>query len=646
MDPIEEIKARLDIVDIVTESGVQLRRSGRNYTGFCPFHNNTRTPAFVVWPETGTWRCFGECNDGGDIFKYVMKKEGLDFREALQELAKRAGVELRPQTPEQQARYEEYDRLRELLEEAVTFYRHNLYHTPAGLQALEYLHGRGLNDETIEAFGLGYAPKSWDALTRHFQAKGYSEQDLLEAGMVSQRDSGGVYDRFRHRVTVPIRDERGRMAGFGARMLDPEDKPKYLNSPQTGLFDKGRILFGLDKARQTIRSLDQVVIVEGYMGVLAPHQHGYTNVVATMGTALTERHLRLLKRYTRRIVLAMDSDAAGMKATLRGLEVARKTLDRESEVHFDARGLLRHEGRLQADIRVTTLPPGMDPDDVINRDPQEWPRLIEAAQPIVVHVMETLARDRDLDDPKVKTEIAARVLPLIEDVASPIERETYRQRLARLLQVDERALLGSGTPRRPRPRRRSRRAEPAPGRESAKIAVSVASPVSKREVHILGVLIRNPELIYHIDRGLKEHALEPLTSRDFQNLIHQEIFRLVKQSLQQEESEPLDFVLNTLPDEMVPTADRILAQTANTDPENPHVLEDVLRILVVDRLQAVNQQLNHLRYVQEDLQAQGDLKGGEYQSTIAQYAELLGRLHRALNAYTTRNAAAAQATRQ
>ena len=634
MDPIDEIKARLDIVDIVTESGVQLRRSGKNYTGFCPFHANTRTPAFVVWPETGTWRCFGECNDGGDIFKYVMKKEGLDFREALQEMAKRAGVELRPQTPEQQARYEEYDRLRDLLEEAVTFYHHNLYHTPAGKQALEYLYGRGLSDETIETFGLGYAPQSWNALTRHFQAKNYSEQDLIEAGMVSQRDSGGVYDRFRHRVTVSIRDERGRMAGFGARMLNPDDMPKYLNSPQTDLFDKGRLLFGLDKARQAIRSLDQVVIVEGYMGVLAPHQHGYKNVVATMGTALTERHLRLLKRYTRRIVLAMDSDAAGMKATLRGLQVARQTLDREDEIRFDARGLLRHEGRLQADIRVTTLPPGMDPDDVINRDPQEWAHLIEAAKPIVVHVMETLARDRNLDDPKVKTEIANQVLPLIADIPSAIERDTYRQQLARLLRVDERALLGSATPPRPRSRRRPRRAKIPPPREDAKISAVGPSPTSKREIHILGVLIRNPELIYRIDRGLKEHDLEPLNANDFQNVIHQEVFRLLKQSLQQENSEPRDFLLNTLPDEMVNTVDKILEQTTNTDPEDTHVREDLLLMVVILRRQATNQQLNYLRYLQEE----GDLKGGEYRSTMAGYAKRLARLHKAQNTYTTRNA--------
>jgi len=637
MDPIDEIKARLDIVDIVSEN-VQLRRSGKNYTGFCPFHANTRTPAFVVWPETGTWRCFGECNDGGDIFKYVMKKEGWDFPDALRELAQRAGVELKPQTPEQQAQYEEYDRLRELLEEAVTFYQHNLHHTPAGHKALEYLNGRGLSGQTIEAFGMGYAPKSWDAVTQHFVSKGYSEQELIESGMVSQRDAGGIYDRFRHRVMVPIRDERGRMVGFGARILDPEDMPKYLNSPQTELFDKSRILFGLDKARQAIRSQDQVVIVEGYMGVLAPHQHGYSNVVATMGTALTENHLRLLKRYSRRIVLAMDSDTAGMKATLRGLEVARQTLDRESDVRFDARGLMSHEARLQADIRVTTLPEGMDPDDVIMRDPTEWEHLIDEAKPVVVHVMETLARERDLDDPKIKTEIASQVLPLIEDVPSSIERDTYRQQLARLLKVDERSLLESASMRKPRRR-------PYPRSTSPKIPELVAqeqkarSAVHRRESYILGVLIRHPELIYRIDRSLKEQGLETLKTQDFQQASYQEIFRLINQSLQQGESEPLNFVLNLLPDEMMSTADHLLEQTEDVDPENDRVLEDILRTLVLSRLKVVNQQLDYLRYVQEDLQAQGDLKASEYQSTMNQYAELLGRLHKALNTYSNRSMA-------
>jgi len=337
-------------------------------------------------------------------------------------------------------------------------------------------------------------------------------------------------------------------------------------------------------------------------------------------------------------VLAMDSDAAGMKATLRGLEVARQTLDREAEVHFDARGLMRNEARLQADIRVTTLPPGMDPDNVINRDPAEWQQLIEAAKPIVIHVMETLARDRDLDDPKVKTEIASQVLPLIEDVPSPIERDAYRQQLARLLKVDERTLVGTVGPRKVRSRRYQRPVA-TQKLEPAAPAQRLPSVDYRRETHILGVLIRHPELIYHIDRGLKAHGLEPLSSQDFQHTSYQEIFRLVTLSLQQGESEPLNFVLNILPEEMMSTADQILALTENVNLESERVLEDILRTLVLSRLGVVNQRLDYLRYAQEDLQAQGDLKASEYQSTMIQYAELLNRLHTAQNTYTNRSLA-------
>ena len=633
MSEIDEIKARIDIVELVSES-VELRRSGRNYTGFCPFHANTRTPAFVVWPDTGTWRCFGECNEGGDIFKFVMKKEGWDFPESLRVLAEKAGVDLSPPTPEQQEQAEENEHLRALLEDAVTFYRHQLFNTPQGAKALEYLHNRALTDETIETFGLGFAPESWDAAGVHFMSKGYSELDLIEAGLASRRDSGGVYDRFRNRVLLSIRDERGRMAGFGARTLDPEGQPKYLNSPQTDVFDKGRILFGMDRARREIRALDQVVIVEGYMGVLAPHQHGFKNVVATMGTALTEHHLRLIKRFTRRIILAMDSDAAGMKATLRGLEVARQTLDREGEVLFDARGLLRQEARLQADIRVTTLPKGMDPDDVINRDPAEWERLIHNAQPVVIHVMETLAAGLDIADPKVKTEIVSQVMPLIEDLPNAIERDTYRQRLARLLRVDERSLLAPS--RRSRQPQRRYSPEPptvvaTPGRKPFQ---DVVTATNKREAYILGVLIRNPDLVYHIDRHLQEDGLPRISIQDFQNTDHQVLLEILIKSLHQNEIEPLDHVLNHLSDTMMNPADAILKQTQDVDPNGNDILEDVLRTLLMLRERQISQQLDHLRFLQESAQEAGDLKASEYQDTMLKYATLRGRLHKARNRYT------------
>jgi len=261
MSVIDEIKSKVDIVDLASEAGVKLRHAGRNYTGFCPFHENKHTPSFVIWPDSGTWRCFGQCNEGGDIFKFVMKRENLDFKEALDKLAARAGVQVPTftrQTPEQK---EAHDRLHILLEDAIIFYRSHLM---ANKGLLTYLRQkRGLTDVSMETFGLGYAPNAWDSALTHFIQRGYSEQDLAEAGLISPRDSGGFYDRFRNRLMIPIRDENGRMAGFGARIVDPNDVPKFLNSPETPIFVKGHLLYGLDRARKPIRTVDQAVIVEG-----------------------------------------------------------------------------------------------------------------------------------------------------------------------------------------------------------------------------------------------------------------------------------------------------------------------------------------------------------------------------------------------
>ncbi len=253
MSVIDEIKTRIDIVDMVSET-VQLRRAGKNYTGFCPFHPNQRTPAFVVFPETGTWRCFGQCNEGGDVFRFVMKKENWDFSEALHFLAERAGVQLKPLSDEQQITAEEHDLLRNILEEAVIFFHNNLMNSSSGKAARNYImEKRGLRQETLESFGLGFAPHSWNATLSYLLSKGYSIEDIRDAGMVSERESASTqkdpnqaeaehfYDRFRNRIMIPIRDMRGRMAGFGARILDPDDIPKFLNSPQTSIFDKSHL---------------------------------------------------------------------------------------------------------------------------------------------------------------------------------------------------------------------------------------------------------------------------------------------------------------------------------------------------------------------------------------------------------------------
>ncbi len=432
MSVIDDIKSRIDLVELISET-VKLRRSGSTYTGLCPFHAHTHnTPSFAVWPDSGYWKCFGQCNEGGDLFKFVMKRDGVDFSEALRTLALRAGVELKPRTPQERAEDDSLDRLRQLLETAVTYYNHLLQHAPQAQAARDHLAGRGLTAKAVELFQLGYALESWDAGLKYLTSKGYSAQDLLAAGLIVEREAEGgetvrTFDRFRDRLMIPVRDERGRMTGFQARALKPEGPgvgPKFMNSPQTALFDKGRTLFALNLARQAIREQQQAIIVEGNLDAVAAHQAGFANVVSSQGTALTEHQLRLLKKFTKRIILALDADAAGDAATLRGLTVARETLDREADISFDPRGLVQTEGRLGTDIRVMTLPPGLDPDDVIRRDPAEWRRYVEAAESVAAYVIRVLTAGRDLDDPKVKTDVAAAVLPLIDDISQPIEPKT------------------------------------------------------------------------------------------------------------------------------------------------------------------------------------------------------------------------------
>jgi DNA primase len=629
MATVDDVKARIDIVDLVSET-VKLRRSGKSYSGFCPFHPNSRTPAFVVFPESGTWRCFGQCNEGGDVFRYVMKKEGWDFPQALQYLAQRAGIELEPLTPARKAEDEVNDRLRSLLDEAVTFYQHHLLQTPAGAEALDFLHRRGLQHATIETFGLGYAPPGWEVALQHFQSKGYTQEDLMKSGLVTERQGGsGVYDRFRNRVMFPIRDMTGRMTGFGARILDPTDIPKFLNSPQTELFDKGRLLYGLDLARKPIRAQDQVVIVEGYLDVIVLHQAGFTNTVSPMGTALTEDQLRTLKRFTRRIVLALDADTAGEKATLRGLELARQAMDREDEIVFDARGLLRHEARLQADLRVTTIPEGMDPDEVVLRDPQEWAKILEDAQPIVVHVMETLASGRDLDDAKVKGEIAAQVLPLIEDVPDSVEREAYRQRLARLLRVDERSLLGA-RPAAVRPKKRSQRqtvtARPAIG---AQLTAGPGHRARELEAHALRLLWRQPDALYLLDRSLQQAGLNPSNSSDFDQFEHQLIARLIQQALAQDSQEWHQYIQENVPETLHSFIEKLKSPMSLGEPNSEQLIEDLVRTMIALRLLRVSESIDQMRFMQEDLQEQGEQNLTPYHQIMVQYTQTLARLERA-----------------
>ncbi len=618
MDPVEEIKNRLDIVDIVSET-VDLRKTGKNYIGFCPFHDNKRTPAFVVFPETGTWRCFG-CNEGGDIFTFVMKREGWDFRQALEHLAERAGVTLEPRRPEDAAQREAHQRLYDLMEEAVVFYRHHL-RTPAGKQALDYLHKRGLTDETIEAFGLGYAPNAWEAARAYFTNKGYTDDDLLAVGLLTRRDNGRIYDRFRHRVMFPIRDARGRAVGFGARTLDPDGVPKYLNSPQTEIFDKSRLLYGLDKAAKAIRERDQVVIVEGYMDVIGLYQAGFPNAVSPMGVALNEGQLRTLKRYTRHMVLALDPDPAGIRATLRSMDVARDALKEADGFRFDPHGLLRQENRLKADLRVALLPEGKDPDEIALADPAAWERILASAQPIILFIMHTLAAEMDLDDPKAKADLAEQILPLIYEVANPIEQKTYLQKLSALLRVDEDTLLAWKPPA-----RRRRRPVRTPARQ-AQPRSSQPKPASPRQrgvtplierlaLRALGLLLRDPHLRFRIDRALRFYELPPLQADDFPTAAQQAIFKALEASVEQEQREPEDDVQARLPLPLQEEADRCLAETAEIAQQPDHWAEELFRTVVRLRLERLKQDLAQLQFLIAEAERQKDPQLHLYQRRL------------------------------
>lgn len=461
MGTIEDVRDRLDIVDVVGQH-VQLKKAGRTFKGLCPFHSE-KTPSFVVFPDSGNWRCFGACATGGDAFDFIMRIEGLDFKGALERLAQRVGVDLEPATPERTAELERRDRLRDAVAQAAAFYHRQLAEgAPDAQPARDYLERRALG-EAIDAFRLGWAPGGWQALADHLRPRGFTDDELVAAGLVRAREGGGVYDAFRERLCIPIANTRGDVVGFGARTLDPEGVPKYLNTPQTELFDKGRTLFGLDRARDAIRTAGEVVVVEGYTDVIRAHLAGFRNVVASLGTALTDHHVVLLKRYARRVVLALDADAAGEAATLRGLEVAKDAATGDAVPVPTGRGVVRFEHRLEVELRVATLPAGEDPDDVIRRDPAAWRALIAGAVPVMEHLFRVLTADLDLDDPGGKMLAVDRLMPVIAGFNDGVARAAWVARLADLVRMDERTLAGRlARAGRDDARRRARHAAAAP----------------------------------------------------------------------------------------------------------------------------------------------------------------------------------------
>ena len=429
-----EVKAKLSIVDVVGES-VQLRKAGTTLKGLCPFHGE-KTPSFVVTPARESWHCFG-CGEGGDIFSFVMRREGLTFPEALKRLAAKAGIQIDERTTRDDARKA---RLREVLEQAIAFYHVVLTQSKAGSPALEYLHGRGFTDETIDKFQLGWAPEGWDQMIKMLQSRrNVDVADLAEVGLTSSRpNSRGAYDKFRSRVIFPIRDASGAAVGIGGRILPgtkaaaDSNAPKYLNSPATVLFDKSRTLYLIERARGEMRRGDEAVLVEGYTDALMAHQAGFENVVASLGTALTPAQVAVIARYAREIVLAYDVDPAGQHAgSIGGAELVRLI------------GSLSEEetGIEITRVRVARLPEGKDPDEVIRESPDLWRESIRTAQPIIPFLIDYYAKAFNVRTAEGQRQAAAAVIPLLRLVANRVVRNDYVVTLGHRIRVDEHVLL-------------------------------------------------------------------------------------------------------------------------------------------------------------------------------------------------------------
>ncbi|NOQ43435.1 MAG: DNA primase, partial [Dehalococcoidia bacterium] len=448
MSVIDEIKQRLDIVDVVSDY-VTLQKSGRNFKAACPFHTE-KDPSFFVFPERGTWHCFGSCGTGGDIFSFVMKKENIDFGASLRLLAERAGVTLVAKQKER-AVDREAERLYIINEAAAQYYHHVLLNAKAADTARRYLNERGISKEAIDSFELGFSPNKWDALCQHLEGRGYKRDELVSAGVVIVKEDGGCRDRFRNRLMFPIRNKEGKPVGFGARVLD-DTMPKYLNSPQTAIFDKSGLLYGIDRAKGAIREQDLVIIVEGYMDVIAAHQYGMANVVAPMGTALTHRQVDIIKRMTRNIALAMDADDAGEQARDRGLEVAKQLLSKQKDNR--ERDWMGATSKMHGNLKVILLPRGKDPDEVIREGPEEWHRLVEEAVPVMDYFFEAVISKVDLSHEIGKSEAVEQLLPLVSTIEDSVEEELYLRRLSLLVGVDQKTLAGKAARFKPTPRER------------------------------------------------------------------------------------------------------------------------------------------------------------------------------------------------
>jgi len=408
---IEQIKSRLNIVDVVGEY-IKLEKAGINYRALCPFHNE-KTPSFFVSPSRQMWHCFGGCNEGGDIFKFVMKIEGIEFIDALKLLAKKAGVQLKTSSKKYEEIKTQREKLLDICKKATIFFSTQLNKSKTGLEAKDYLMKRGLKEETIKEWKIGYAPSTWDSLCNYLIGLGYKRKDIIDAGLASEK----FFDRFRSRIIFPICDFNGQPIGFTGRVFNSDDEAKYLNTPNTLLYDKSQALYGLDKAKVEIRKNDSCVLVEGNVDCIMSHQSGVKNCLAVSGTALTPAHLGIIKRFSNNLILSFDMDLAGNNATKKGIDMALKN---------------------GFNVKVISMNSEKDPADIIlSSGEDEWKKIIKEAKPINQFYFDLSFKDRDVKSVEDQKRIVSELLPIFKKIDNTIEQTYWIQKLAEKLSIRE-----------------------------------------------------------------------------------------------------------------------------------------------------------------------------------------------------------------
>jgi DNA primase len=503
MGIIDEVKQKADIVEIIGQY-VTLTKSGRTMRAPCPFHSEKK-PSFFVYPEQQSWHCFGACNTGGDVFSFIMKKEGLDFADTLRLLAEKTGVVI-PSHARSEAEEQTRDKIYEINQSAAQYYHNLLLKNSAAEKARNYLKSRGLNEKVFTDFQLGYSLPAWESLKLYMLEKGFQEAELLDAGLLIKTEaSGKTHDRFRDHIMFPIMDERGRTTGFGARVLD-DSSPKYINSPQTRIFDKSGSLYGIHLARTAIRQQDLAVLVEGYMDVIVAHQYGCANVVAPMGVAINDKQINYIKKITRNVSLALDPDTAGEDAAMR---------------------CVIFENTLDADIKVITLPAGQDPDEVIKADLKVWQQQVEKALPVIDFTIKVIAAKLDMKSSHGKTELVNKILPIIADVKAGPRQYRYLTSLSLATGIEDRkleaALASYKTDRKVK----------AP-RPAAMIKATRTLSSNPVEEYILTIMLKHPEM---------KAKFEGVSGDYFENSENRAVFEICQSATGPAATESLDPVI-------------------------------------------------------------------------------------------------------